>query len=237
MSITRTQRVTCRCGAVVEVLVAATLNANRRPQFKRALLDRTLHVFRCGGCGDSLVVERDLLYFDMNRQQMFCMYPRHERAREEELSEQVRIAYQAWLGDRAPKLLQGWGKGFLVRMCFGYEELREKVVIDDAGLSDLVIEALKIDVLTSDPWFEANEVLTLRFDHVEPSGDLAFFPEWLGDPPAADADDAIMVKRAVYDAIDARFGEILTRHPGLAKGAHVSLLRLTTWPMIGPPTS
>jgi len=236
MSITSMRVVTCRCGTPLEVPVADSINANRRPQFKQALLDRTLHVFACAGCRQPLVVEKDLMYFDMNRQQLFCMYPGHERAREIELAGQVKLAYQAWLGERAPTFLQAWGKGFLVRVCFGYEELREKVVIDDAGLSDLVVEALKIDILTADPWFEQSQVLTLRLDRIEPTGELVFFPEWL-EPPIELEPKVVSVKRALYDAISARFDDILKVHPGLAGGAHVSLLRLVPWPQIGPPTA
>jgi len=233
MSITRRERVDCECGTPVEVMVADSLNAGRHPHLKQALLDRMLHVFRCSACDRAFVIEKDMMYFDFTRKQYFCMYPRHERAREQECSAHVKRAYQSWMVDSAPELVREHGKDFLVRVCFGYEELREKVVIDDAGLSDLVIEALKIDVMTADPWFEQNGVITLRFDRVLDDGALRFIPEWLA-VPEGETGRVVDVRRAVYDEIDDRFDDILKMHPGLALGAHVSLLRLVSWPEVAP---
>lgn len=231
MSITRNERLDCACGTPLDVLVVDSLNATRHPHLKAALLERTLHVFSCGVCGAPIVLEKDLLYFDFDRKQFFCMYPRHERAREAACSAEVKLAYARWLGESAPKFVSDYGKDFLVRACFGYEELREKVAIDDAGLADLVVEALKIDLLVAEPWFRANDVITLRFDRLLPSGELAFVPEWVGAPRAA---RTLTAARALYDEIDEKFDDILVKHPGLAGGAHVSLLRLISWPDAGP---
>jgi hypothetical protein len=229
VSITRTERLRCSCGTPVEVTVADSLNAGRHPHLKQAVLDRTLHTFQCDACGRQVVLEKDLCYFDFDRRQFFACYPRHERAREAELAAEVKLAHRTWMGEHAPAFIAELGRSFLVRVCFGYEELREKIAIDDSGLADLVIEALKIDVLTADPWFEANQVVTLRFDHVRADGALRFRPEWLA-PDATRGDRVVDVSRALYDEIDDQFDQILQRRPGLARDAHVSLLRLVSWP-------
>jgi hypothetical protein len=229
MSLTRPERVDCPCGTPVAVTVADSLNAGRHPHLKQALLDRSLHVFQCSACGRMLVIEKDLLYVDFERRQFFCMYPRRERAREAECSAQVKRAYQAWLTENAPRFLIEYGRDVLVRVCFGYEELREKIVIDDAGLSDLVIEAVKLDLLPADPWFRETGVVTLRLDAVLPDGSLRFlpeWPEWIDAPPAEVEPKVATVSRAIYDEVGAKFDSILAHHPGLAAGAHVSLLRL-----------
>ncbi len=229
MSITRTERVGCACGTPVTITVADSLNAGRHPHLKQALLERSLHVFRCEACGAPLVIEKELLYFDFERRQLFSMYPRHERAREAACSAEVKRAYEAWMQARAPQFIVDHGKQFLVRVCFGYEELREKIVIDDAGLSDLVVEAVKLDVLATDPWFERAGVITLRLDAVLPDRSLRLLPEWLAPPPPEVEPKVATVARAIYDEVDARFDDILVHHPGLAAGAHVSLLRLIEW--------
>lgn len=232
MSITHTDSVECVCKTPVMMPFADSLNAGRHPHLKQALLERTLHAYVCDACGARLVVEKDMMYFDFERRQFFCMYPAQERAREAVCSAQVKQAFQIWMVERAPKLVADSAKDFLVRVCFGYEELREKIVIDDAGLADLVIEAVKIDVLTADPWFEQSGVVTLRLDAVQPDGALRFLPEWLSGlaPPEGVEPRVATVSRAIYDEVEAKFDEILVRHPGLAKGAHVSLLRLIDWP-------
>jgi len=48
-------------------------------------------------------------------------------------------------------------------------------------------------------------------------------------PPPGDP-RAVMASRALYDSVVARVDDILVRHPGLAAGVHVSLLRLIDWP-------
>jgi hypothetical protein len=236
MSITRPEQVDCPCGTPVTVTVADSLNAGRHPHLKQAILDRNLHVFRCDACGGPLVIEKDLLYFDFDRKQFFCMYPRHERAREAELGAEVKRACAAWMGEHAPKFIADYGRELLVRVCFGYEELREKIVIDDAGLSDLVIEAVKLDLLTADPWFEQAGVVTLRLDAVLPDRSLRLLPEWIDPvPPPGTEPKVATVSRALYDELDAKFDQILVHHPGLAANAHVSLLRLFAPPPAPPP--
>jgi hypothetical protein len=234
MSITHSDRIVCSCGTPVEVVVIDSLNAGRHPHLKQSILDRTLHAFICGVCGHRFVIEKDLLFFDFDRKQLFCMYPRHERAREAACSAEVKRAYQRWMAEQAPQFVIAAGRDFLIRACFGYEELREKIVIDDAGIADLVIEALKIDILNADPWFRDANVMTLRLDSVLPTGALRLVPEWLTPPGPAVERRVATVSRAIYDAIDARFDDILVVHPELAGGAHVSMLRLVNRPAIGP---
>lgn len=225
MSIVHTERVQCSCGVPVEVPTIDSINPVRNPHHKRALLDRTLHVFTCGACGRGLVVEKPLLYLDFERQQFFCMYPRSERHREEALAAEVRLAYDKWLGEQAPRFVQQLAREFLCRVCFGYEELREKVVIDDAGLADLVVEAMKIELILAEPWFAQSMVLTLRLDAVLPDGKLRLLPE-LADGQVWFGGRVATATREIYDEVDGRFDEILKIHPGLAKGPHVSVLRL-----------
>jgi hypothetical protein len=58
MSITETFSLDCDCGARVEVLCCLSINAERHPHLREALLDRTLHQFQCGACGAALAVEK-----------------------------------------------------------------------------------------------------------------------------------------------------------------------------------
>jgi hypothetical protein len=80
--------------------------------------------------------------------------------------------------------------------------------------------------LPADPWFRETGVVTLRLDAVLPDGSLRLLPEWIEAPPAGVEPKVAIVSRAIYDEVDAKFDSILAHHPGLAAGAHVSLLRL-----------
>jgi hypothetical protein len=229
MSITHTEQVRCRCGAIVDAFVADSLNAARHPHLRQMVFDRTLHVFTCAACGHVFTVEKELLYFDFNRRQFIGVFPSTERARERECGEQLLAAYETTLQSQAPAFVTDASKDFLVRIVFGYEELREKLVADDARLSDLVIEAIKCDVLATDGSLLDNGVLTLRLDRLTERGDLLFNPEFgnLDHDPSSVA--PVIVERAVYDELFAHLPELAAERGGLASGPHCSLLRLKDW--------
>jgi hypothetical protein len=111
---------------------------------------------------------------------------------------------------------------------FGYEELREKIVADGAGLSDLVLEAVKVNVLTSDRALLDDGVLTLRLERVLDGGDLLMLPEW---PEGRRTEPAapFVIARSVYDAMMTHHDRLAAERRDLASGPHCSLLRLIDW--------
>ncbi len=228
MSITRTATLDCRCGARLEVLVADSLNAARHPHLKQAVLDRALHLFVCALCERPITVEKEMLYVDIPRRQFIGVYPSAERANERACGEALLDAFQRTVAEDAPDLVRALAPSFFVRAVFGYEELREKIVGDDAGLSDLLLETLKGQVLVGDPDWLARGVRTFRLDRVRPDGNLWLVPE-LADG-TLDAAHAIVIERALYDALFARRAELFADPRGLAAGPCCSLLRL-----VGPP--
>jgi hypothetical protein len=228
MSITRTATVDCRCGARLEVLVADSLNAARHPHLKQAVLDRALHLFVCGVCRRSITVEKEMLYVDMPRRQFIGVYPSAERLNERLCGEALLEAFQRTVAEDAPQVVRELATSFLVRVVFGYEELREKIVGDDAGLSDLVLEALKGQIMVSDPDWLARGVRTFRLDRVLPDGNFWLLPE-LADS-TLDAAHAIVIERALYDGLFARRAELFADPRGLAAGPSCSLLRLVGAP-------
>lgn len=230
MSITGRTRVTCPCGVELEAFVAGSLNATRHPHLREALLAGRLHRFQCAGCGGELLVEASMFYFDFARRQFLGVFPRTELPSARAHAEATVAAFDKTLGAEAPAPLQAVSDDFLVRVCFGYDELREKIVLEDAGLGDLAIEELKCRVLAADPMFERAGVLTLRFlarNHED--GALIFAPErWTLPLPGVDLPPPqIAVDPALYDDVAALSDDdILRVRPGLASGPHVSLLRL-----------
>jgi CpXC motif protein len=234
MSITHQERFACSCGAVVEALVADSLNAGRHPHLKELLLARQLHRFRCAGCGSEFVVDKPLFYFDLPRRQFVCVFPPGERADEREHMRVTLVTFDKVLGAGAAAAVPVAPTEFMVRMVYGYEELREKIVIDDAGLSDLVVESLKADIMVGNAWFAEHAVLTLRLDRVRDDGALVFQPEWIGGPPLDEVPEFV-AERRVYDELRARYDELLAQRPGLANGPHCSLLRLVDWKTVDNP--
>jgi hypothetical protein len=228
MSITVSQDLMCGCGETLSVLIVESLNAERHPELREQVLDRSLHVFECDYCGKRTLVETPFLYFDFERRQLLGVHPVTEIAHARERSEELVEIYCQRLRDEAPALVRERAKDFLVRVCFGYEELREKLVIDDAGLSDLVVEALKCQLIGGDERLQASGLVTLRLDAITAEGDLAFVADWMM-PTTIPL--RVVASRSAYEAIAATRATLLERIPGLASGPHVSLLRLALPPV------
>jgi hypothetical protein len=237
--LTRTElhEVRCACGAIVSVRCAEAVDVSQAPDARQAVLDRILHTFRCDGCDTAIVVDTRFLYIDLDRKEFFGVHPEEARADELARGKALVAAWHQALGDRAPLAVRSlFGtEEFLVRLCFGLEELREKLVAHDAGLDDLGLELFKARVLADHPDLGERGVQTLRLDHVEPDGRLAFHLELATRPTRPAAPIGILVARDGYDALAARpWRELIADHPWVARGPHVSLLRLTL-PGVAPP--
>lgn len=227
MSQTASHEVRCACGATVSVFCADSINAERHPHMRDAILARTLHVFACGACGGSIFVDKALLYVDLARRQLYAVHPARERADERAHGEALIETWSKTVGDHSGGAARALfdGAAFHVRLCYGLEELREKLVAHDAGLRDLVLEAMKIEALASLPALAEHQVVALRLDHIADSGELVMLCERATEPPTL-LDKGLMLSRPRYDAIAAEpWQDLLARYPGLAAGPHVSMVR------------
>lgn len=219
MSITAERRLACACGSDVTVTLVESLNGSRHPALRAAVLGRSLHTARCARCGETAVVMARFSYVDLERRQLIGVYLPVDRGQERTCGDEVLAAYRRGFLD-GPVAIRAIARDMLVRVVFGYEELREKLVADDAGLSDLAVEAVKYDLL-GDGRLRAVSAATLRLDAVR-GEDLDFHAE---DADGRPLPVRLSVPRAFADAMPPR-DELLATYPGIAAGPHVSLLRL-----------
>lgn len=229
MSQTATHEVRCRCGANVSVFCADSINAERHPHMRDAILSRTLHVFQCAACLGSITVDKPVLYMDLGRRQLYAVHPARERASEREHGEALVRTWSSTVGDTAGGAARQvfGGDQFHVRLCYGLEELREKLVAHEAGLRDLVIEALKAEVMAATSELRTLSVIALRLEGVDAAGRLVLLAERATDPPSL-LEVGLVVDRARYDELAAlSWHDLLARFPGIAAGPHVSMLRWT----------
>lgn len=227
MSITSVREVVCRCGAPVRVFVATSVNAERHPHMREAILRRTFHVFECGACHQPIGVDKELLYIDLTRREFYGVFPLAAAAEPEPCARKIADAFETALGAGAGDAVRPLADGMRVRVCFGVEELREKIVARASGLSDLALELLKADILASHPELAQLGVQTLRLEAVGADGGLGMLLEQAGEPPRLLRDRAFTIDREVYDVFDRMtWEELIARLPGVASGPHVSLLRL-----------
>ena len=76
MSIFRTVEVTCpSCEATVPFDLVHSVNADRRPDLREAILDRSFQRQPCPSCGYEFRIEPEFSYMDMRRGQFLAVWP------------------------------------------------------------------------------------------------------------------------------------------------------------------
>ena len=231
MSLLKSHQHRCQCGATLELKVAESVNAGRHPHLRDAILDGTLHRYRCDVCARDIVLEREMFYFDFARKQFFCVFPVADLARAADKARETAELFDRVVQREGPEVVRAAADQFFVRACFGYDELREKLLCDEHRLSDLALEHLKLRVMISDPRFAQHSIGTLWLARVDEAQRLWFHPAPLEPgvsfPP-------VVIERAIYDDVAAPGdGALYNARPALASGPHVSLLRLVRWAASG----
>jgi hypothetical protein len=222
------------CGATTSVRVADSLNANRLPEARLWVLDRTLFQAPCT-CGRTITAIHPFLYADFERGLWVQCLTEDSRPAYREREPEVVAAYHAAFDTtKGPRFLSSLGALVTPRIAYGYEELREKVVAADAKLDDAMVEALKLEVLATHPDLLRMGVTLLTLDAVGDDG-LRFrayaFPE---DGPGQILGE-IVVPRAVYDSLAGQAASVRGAYPQLFDGVYVNVQRYRFEPTAAPP--
>ncbi len=161
MSLMHQYNVTDRNGQRHSTTLADCLNVQRTPAVRQQILDRTFHTFESGG--ERIRVEKAMFYLDLARGQAFLVQPPRERFRNAEAS-----ASMARMLAVLPAAMREQAQH--VRLVFGLEELREKLVAAEAGLDDRAVELMKAAVIHDHPVLMTRPRLRLSLDHVDTQG-------------------------------------------------------------------
>jgi hypothetical protein len=226
LSITHKEILTCVCGYQHIEMIVKSLNAGRHPHLRDQVLERTLHRFECPSCARRVVIDSDFFWFDFHRKEFIGVFPAGMRARAAECEKVLSSAFEFTMREYAPGFIKSYSEGFFVRTVFGVEELREKIVAHGAGLDDVVLEMVKLELFAVHPELIDRGVVSFRLDSFFDDGSLVLLPEaydgeLMGDPPIG-----IGARREIYDAIAPRRDELLRQHPAIVNGSHVSMRQL-----------
>jgi hypothetical protein len=126
--------------------VVTSLSVTRSPHLREQILSGRFQVFACEACGRTFTCTGRFSYLDLERRRFVGVFPteaEQEWPRHERLTAH---AYETNLGGEAPSVARSLGEGVVVRCVFGLAALREKLLIDDAGLDDVLVEAAKLDL-------------------------------------------------------------------------------------------
>lgn len=209
------------CAVELRARVSTGVHLSCVPALRDDLLARRFHRVACHGCSASIEVERPLVYTDFERDHWVLVANAGELGRWPAYEARLREDVARVLG-RGSSLMQELAGRLRVRVVFGCEELREKLVLWDRGLDDALVECLKLRVYAADPSLAApgsrlfvesyrGDALDLqwfaRATDARPARSLIAPPEWLRDTERVRA-------------------SVAARVPELFEGGFVSAVRL-----------
>src|SRR5262245_787748 len=124
------------CGTAVPFAAVMSVNADRRPDLRSAILNRSFQRESCPNCSESFRLDPELTYFDMARQQWILVQPAAMLPQWVDLEKQAKATFERTYGPGAPPMLQALGRKLQVRITFGWAALREKLLAVEHGLQD-----------------------------------------------------------------------------------------------------
>lgn len=222
MSLFNAAEVTCpQCGHDQEVMLVASVNAGRRPDLRRAILDRTFQAHPCELCQAPIRLPLHMTYLDMGRGAWFLAEAVQELPEWPAAVAEAQTLFDGSFGSAAPPAARSLAEGVSPRIVFGWPALREKIICNELGLDDVVLEMMKAAILRSRPDAPMATELALRLaggnDEV-----LAFE---VAHEETEEIRGTIEVPRPLYDDIkgDEAWAELRGR---IGEGPFVDLKRL-----------
>lgn len=136
------QTVDCpACGWTQQVRLLKGMHITRIPEVQQQILNGTFQVFPCQQCDTPFVIERPSIYTDFERGHYIAIEP-YGTPHKEAIERHKRIFDENFIF--APDIAQSLGKRLNPRIVFGLPALREKILLWENGLSDHVVEGLKL---------------------------------------------------------------------------------------------
>jgi hypothetical protein len=140
-----------RCGVTTRRQVATSLNPTRSLAHVAALELGAFQTWPCPECGQLVEVDDPFLFTDLEGDLLVAQLPADWETEWPHHEEVVRAMWRRNAGDEAPPLARSVLRRAMCRVVFGLDALREKVLIHGAGLDDALVEAVKLDLVRSDP--------------------------------------------------------------------------------------
>lgn len=198
MSLFHPMNLTCpNCEATITFEAVGSVNADRRPDFREAILEDTFQNVTCESCEHEFRLQPEFNYLDVGNRLWISSMPAYEMLNYLEIEDSTEALFDASYGAHAPQAAQDVGNDLDVRLTFGWPAVREKLLARVSGLDDVVIEMTKLDILRRVPDAPLSVGVELRLVHVEEDS-LVF--TWV----RTDTEETLReltVARALYDGI------------------------------------
>jgi len=223
MSLFQTATVACpSCATPVDFEAVVSVNADRRPDLRDAILKGSFQREACAKCGHVFRMEPEMTLLDVRRKQWILVQPIAELPRWIELENHAVDLFDDAFGPRTPRTVQMLARGITPRVTFGWGAFREKLLCADHQIDDVNLELTKTAIvrgLDSPPLADDTE---LRLVAVE--GDELVLA-WI-EAALERLVESLRTPRALYDEIAADKDGWAPLREQLSAGPFVDLHRL-----------
>lgn len=164
-----TEFVCPQCEKPGKAHIYQSVNVTLSPELKEKVLNFELFLASCPHCDAQLAVTNHFLYHDMDRGIMLQMHPLPDRDRWREYVRYDEEGFRQSVG------MMGGDKTANVpdfRICFGPLELKEKILLFDAGLNDKVVETCKLRFLVQKREEFQDKIPSVYFGGQRENGDM-----------------------------------------------------------------
>jgi hypothetical protein len=211
------------CDAPQEMGIVASVNADRRPDMRRAMLDDSFQRGRCDACGTKYRAEPDLTWMDGAHKLWVLVEPPRQLADWPALEGAALTAFERAYGDEASPSARRLGQGMRSRIAFGWAALREKLLCAEHGLDDATLELMKFSLMRVLDDLPVADDAELRLTAV---AGKKLELSWV----VADSDrvlETMTVSRELFDEIDDdRAGDWAPLREAISTGPFVDVNRL-----------
>ena len=148
MSVFHTQTINCpACATPVAFKLAFSVNADRRPDLRDAIVAGTFQRQPCPSCGTGFRVDPEFTYMDLKNRLYIGVWPVAKRGQWQACGAKTAETFEEGLGKGASPEAAKLGKGIEPRAVFGWPALTEKIIARTAGIDDRTLELAKVMTL------------------------------------------------------------------------------------------
>jgi len=197
MSVFTTLEFTCPdCGASLEYDNYDSINADRRPDLRDEIFNDTLSSVHCEACDKDFRPEPNLNYLDFKAGIWVMAKPIYNISHWDVEEAKATALFAGAYGAGAPASAREIGDALTPRLTFGWAAFREKLVLKEAELDDLMIERTKLTVIANRPGNPIQPGVELRVLDVR---EQAFRMAWI-DATTGEGLQQFDIQRALYES-------------------------------------
>ena len=190
------------CQTKVSFQAVHSVNADRRPDMRDAIIAGSFQREPCPKCGKAFRLDPKFNYLDVGRNQWFAVFSHLEADRWQENEDEVTPIFELAFGSKASAPAQELGANIKPRLVFGWPALWEKLAVDDHDLDDVQLELMKVGILKAMDESPLDLDTELRFLEVPENSPQELAMAWL-DSQTAEVVQTMRVPRELYEEVGA----------------------------------